>query len=82
MPLFWSGSAPAQLSVKTPLEYDDALRPLNSDDGNGPQEYAGLLARTCVTGGFRSGALVLASIVLLLLLSVLPAASIVMLWNA
>ena len=40
------------------------------------------LARTCVTGGFRSGTLVLASIVLLFLLSVLPAASIAMLWNA
>ena len=82
MPLFWSGSAPAQLSVKTPLEYDDGVRPLNSDDGNGPQEYDGLLARTCVTGGFRSGTLVLASIVSLFLISVLPAASMAMLWNA
>ena len=82
MPLFWSGSAPAQLSVKTPLEYDDGAKLLNSDDGNGPHEYAGLLAKTCVTGGFRSGTLVLASIVLLFLLSVLPAASIAMLWNA
>ncbi len=58
------------------------MKLLNSDDGNGPQEYVGLLARTCVTGGFKSGTLVLASIVLLFLFSVLPAASTVMLWNA
>ncbi len=82
VPLSWSGSAPAQLSVKTPLLYDDGVNPLNSDEGNGPQEYDGLLARTWVTGGLRSGTLVLASIALTALLSRLPAASWAMLWKA
>ena len=69
--------------MKTPLEYyDDGVRLPKFADGNGLHEYAGLLARTCVTGGFRSGTLVLASIVLLFLFSVLPAASTAMLWNA
>ncbi len=80
--MFWSGSAPAQLIVKTPLLYDDGARPLNSDGGKGFHEYAGLLARMCVTGGFKSGTLVLASIATLLLLSVLPAASWARLWKA
>ena len=82
VPVSWSGSAPAQSSVKTPLLYDDGVRLLNSDVGNWPQEYDGLLARTCVTGGFRSGTLVLASMAVLLLLSTLPAASWAMLWKA
>ena len=57
VPVFWSGSVPDQLSVKTPLLlYED-------------------VARTCVTGGCRSGTLVLASMAMLLLLSTLPAAS-------
>ena len=39
-------------------------------------------ARTWVTGGLRSGTLVLASMAVLLLLSVLPAASWATLWKA
>ena len=80
--MFWSGSAPAQSSVKTPLLYDDGASPLKSDEENGLQEYDGLLARTCVTGGFRSGTLVLASTAVALLFSVLPAASWATLWKA
>ena len=71
-----------------PVEREDAVavrrrgQAAELDDGNGPQEYDGLLARMCVTGGFRSGTLVLASIAVLLLLSVLPAASWATLWKA